>query len=161
MYVCMYVTLAGLSGAAKGDESFVQTASIIGLVIRLRAWSQGDLEVEEVVGVCAMRSATDATIGWCWCSMSDNGAFAVCSLSFCGGWSLITFAFGNGCCSLDQAVCSCRHARRWLLRLLCLPAQLGVQAVDFGDKREFPFLFGTYPENTAYHLRNLQVLFNS
>ena len=32
-------------------------------------------------------------------------------------------------------VCSCRRARRWWL---FLPAQLGVQAVDFGDKGEFP-----------------------
>ena len=56
--------LARLPGAGEGDESFVQSASIIGLVIRLRAWSQGDLEVEveEVVGVCAVRSATDAAL---------------------------------------------------------------------------------------------------
>ena len=63
--------------------------------------------------------------------------FAVCSFRFCGGWSLITFAFGDGCCGLDQEVCSCRHARWWRLRLLCLPAQLGMQVVDFSDKGEF------------------------
>ena len=67
------------------------------------------------------------SIGWCWCSMSDNCVFAVCSFSFCGGWSLITFAFGKGCCSLDRAVCSCRRARarRWWLRLLFLPGRAG------------------------------------
>ena len=54
--------MARFSGAGEDDESFVQSASIIGLVIQLRAWSQGDLEIEEVVGVCAVRSATDAAL---------------------------------------------------------------------------------------------------
>ena len=109
-------------------------------MIRLRAWSQGDLEVEEVVGVCAVCSATDAALVRVGAARvtTASSRFLV-SVSAAVGSSLITFAFGNGCCGLDQADCSCtEHARTggWLLRLLCLPAQLGVQAVDFSDERE-------------------------
>ena len=49
-------------GAGEGNESFVHSASIIGLVIRFCAWSQRDFEVEEVVWVYAVRSATDAAM---------------------------------------------------------------------------------------------------